>query len=342
MQLPKLLTSKIRSKGSAVPPDMAEIAAALHRLEQSSKEQNELLHQHSRALSEIGASLDGHAGWLGGQEQWLKDHNQVFAQHSDRLAALERVRSVGVFMNWIEHARLTTSPKVSIIMPTHNRVARLSTAIASVKAQSYSNWELVVVDDDSRDTTADFLETVDDARIVKLRTVRGSACGSRNVGLDHATGEIIAYLDDDNTMHPSWLKSVVWGLEQRPDTDVVYGAHVVDDSAAINRESTGGLPDMYLAPWDRQDLLTRNLADISAIAHRAGIPGARFDESLIEMGDWDLLCSVTAERDAVMIPAIACYYTTDAPDRLSGGDTFQADFDKVRRKHSTTTSTTTE
>lgn len=342
MQLPKLLTSRIRSTGSAIPPDMADIAAALHRLEQSSKEQNERLHEHSRALAEIGASLDGHAGWLGGHEQWLKDHSQVFAEQSRRLGALDRLHSVGVFMNWIEQATLKTSPKVSVIMPTHNRAARLPTAIASVKAQSYSNWELVVIDDDSQDTTADFLETLDDARIVKLRTVRGSACGSRNVGLDHATGDIIAYLDDDNTMHPSWLKSVVWGLEQRPDTDVVYGAHIVDDNAAINRESTGGFPHMHLEAFDRQDLLTRNLADMSAIAHRAGTPGARFDESLTEMGDWDLLCSVTAERDALMIPAIACFYTTDAPDRLSGGDTFQADFDKVRRKHSTTTSSTTE
>ncbi|MGB3676919.1 MAG: glycosyltransferase family A protein, partial [Candidatus Nanopelagicales bacterium] len=285
----------------------------------------------------MGGSLEGHARWLSGLELWLKDHDRVIAQHNRRLDDLERARSVGVFMNWIEHARLTTSPKVSVILPTHNRAALLAKAIASVKAQSYSNWEIIVVDDASQDGTPEFLGTLDDSRIVVLRTIRGSACGSRNVGLDHVTGEITAYLDDDNIMHPLWLKAIVWGLEQRPDVDVVYGAHVVDDSKRINRESSGGLPEMYLEPYDRATLLIRNLSDMSAIAHRAGLPAARFDESLVEMGDWDLLCGLTADRDALMIPAIACFYSTDAPDRLSGGNTFQDDYDKVRRKHARNT-----
>lgn len=278
--------------------------------------------------SPLTQALDGH-------EAWLRDHSTALAGLHERIEHLERIHSVSVFQHWITHARLTTSPLVSVIMPSHNRAAYLPAAIASVWAQTYPNWELIIVDDASDDSTPELLSTLDDSRIRSLRVAHGGCCAARNAGLDIAGGDIITYLDDDNTMHASWLKSVVWAFEQRPDTDVLYGAFVLDDVARVNRLGAGSLPTMILRPFDRQTLLTENLADISAIAHRAGLPGARFDESLTEMGDWDLLCALTADRDPLVLPAIACLYTTDAPGRLSGGPTYHADYENVRRKHAT-------
>jgi Glycosyl transferase family 2 len=300
-------------------------------------------------IANIAKAVDGH-------EQWLTDHSRAFEQLNawvarletelstrphpaqldalaERIENLERANSVRVFMEWINHARLTTGPRVSVIMPTRNRAAFLPAAIASVQAQTYPTWELVVVDDASDDSTPALLSTVDDPRVRSVRVAHGGCCAARNAGLDAASGEIIAYLDDDNLMHPAWLKSVVWAFEQRPDIDVLYGAFVLDDMSRVNQQGAGSLPTMFLRSYDRQTLLTENLADISAVAHRAGLPGARFDESLIEMGDWDLLCALTAERDPLVLPAIACFYTTDAPNRLSGGPTYQADYDTVRYKH---------
>ncbi|SRR6266545_773791 len=306
---------------------------------------------HQQQVVNLAKTVDGH-------EQWLTDHNKAFEQANawvarletelsarphpaqldalaERIENLERANSVRVFMEWINHARLTTGPRVSVIMPTHNRAAFLPAAIASVQAQTYPTWELVIVDDASDDSTPELLSTVDDPRVRSVRVRRGGCCAARNAGLDVAGGEIIVYLDDDNVMHPAWLRSVVWAFEQRPDIDVLYGAFVLDDVSRVNRQGAGSLPTMFLRSYDRQTLLTENLADISAVAHRAGLPGARFDESLIEMGDWDLLCTLTAERDPLVLPAIACFYTTDAPNRLSGGPTYQADYDTVRRKHTT-------
>ncbi|HEV2781746.1 MAG TPA: glycosyltransferase family A protein [Actinophytocola sp.] len=324
---------------------------------------------HEAALAGLRAELDAirhHGKALDGHEQWLSDHSRILteygqaldrmdkwvarleraqaAYHDDhehgehrelrrRLDELELAQSARVFMDWIGHARLRTSPRISVIMPTYNRVAFLPAAIASVAAQTYANWELVVVDDACTDPTPEFLATVDDPRVRPVRVEHGGVCAARNAGLAAATGEIIAYLDDDNTMHPSWLKSVVWAFEQRPDVDVVYGGIVLDDAERVIRRGSGGLPRMFLRPYDREVLLRENLADISAIAHRAGLPAARFDESLVEMGDWDLLCGLTAERDPLMLPAIACFYATDAPNRLSGGATYDADYETVRRKH---------
>lgn len=54
------------------------------------------------------------------------------------------------------------------------------------------------------------------------------------------------------------------------------------------------------------------------IAHRAGIPGAHFDEAFWECGDWDFFLSITQDQEPLMLPVVAFYYRTDSHDRLTG------------------------
>ncbi len=259
---------------------------------------------------------------------------------SNRIAALEqtigdldrhlRVRTV---MDWIAQAHVAAGPLVSVILPTRNRCEWLRRAIASVQAQAYVNWELIVVDDGSTDGTASMLSAGGDERVRGLRTSAGGVCAARNAALERAQGDLIAYLDDDNMMHPQWLKSVVWAFAQRPEATVLYGAFVVDDAARLHRQSSGEFPRLYFWPYDHQSVAVHNIADIGCIAHRAGLPDARFDETLREMGDWDLFLRLTRDAPPIALPAIACFYTTDAPNRLSNGPSFQADLDAVRSKN---------
>jgi hypothetical protein len=76
-----------------------------------------------------------------------------------------------------------------------------------------------------------------------------------------------------------------------------------------------------------------NTAHVGCIAHRASLPEMRFDETLREMGDWDLFLSLTRNAPPFALPAIACYYMTDAPNRLSFGPSHQSDLDRVREKN---------
>src|SRR5258705_12221856 len=118
-------------------------------------------------------------------------------------------------------------------------------------------------------------------------------------------------------MHPQWLKSVAWGFEQRPDSNVLHAAFVIDDVARVDPRERGELPQLFFYHYDHQALARDNIADIGCIAHRAGLAEGRFDESLREMGDWDLFLRLTREAAPLTLPAIACFYTTDAPNRLS-------------------------
>jgi hypothetical protein len=157
-------------------------------------------------------------------------------------------------------------------------------------------------------------------------------CAARNRGLAAARGSLITYADDDNLMHPLWLKAVVWAFSQRPDVDVLYGGFIIDDVLRVNQKDAGALPSYHLHPFDREHLARGNLCDIGGVAHRSGLAEACFDESLREMGDWDLLVRLTRDKDPLVVPAIACFYSTSAPNRLSGGPTYEADAARVRTR----------
>jgi hypothetical protein len=249
------------------------------------------------------------------------------------LDAQERQLAVRAFMDWISHLPPRNAPLVSVILPTRDRAELLPRAVASVLAQTHPNWELLIVDDGSEDDTGAVIDGLTDPRIRCFRAPGAGVCAARNLGLRQAQGALIAYLDDDNVMHPDWLKSVVWGFEQRAQGDVLYGAFIVDDTARIDGKGCGDLPKLYFWPYDHQAVAQHNIADIGCIAHRARLPQAHFDESLREMGDWDLFLRLTREAPPLGLPAIACFYTTDAPHRLSHGHTFDADLAFVREKN---------
>jgi len=260
----------------------------------------------------------------------LEERVQALSQHVSPVAA------TWAMMSWIEHAVFAETPLVSVIMPTRNRSQLLPRAVDALRAQAYPHWELIVVDDGSTDDTPQRLEQLRHAlgeeRLQAIRIEPSGVCAARNRGLAAARGSLIAYADDDNFMHPLWLKAVAWAFSQRPDVDVVYGGFIVDDLLRVNQEGAGALPSYHLYSFNREKLARHNLCDIGGVAHRRGLPGAHFDESLREMGDWDLLVRLTRDKAPLVIPVIACFYSTNAPNRLSGGPTYEADKARVRAK----------
>jgi hypothetical protein len=233
-----------------------------------------------------------------------------------RLEPLERGSEVAAMSAWLPHAELPEDLLISVVMPTRDRMHCLPAAVKSLQAQSYNTWELIVVDDGSSDGTAEFLAGIDDPRVRTLET--GGAAGvaaARNLALDSAYGEVIAYLDDDNLFDPHWLKAVAWTFRSLPDTSVCYGVRVFDDEGRALRRIVSGRPSMHFLGWDAEAILTENLADMNVLAHRRG--PIRFDEELAYYADWDLLIRLARDTRPVELPAIAVYYRTHVDDRLS-------------------------
>lgn len=109
-------------------------------------------------------------------------------------------------------------PRVSIVTPAYNAEALINRTIQSVVDQTFSDWELIIVDDCSSDNTRDVVEAwsakESRIRLIALEKNFGGPAGPRNVGVDQAKGEYIAFLDADDIWHPRKLELQVAVLDR--------------------------------------------------------------------------------------------------------------------------------
>ena len=121
--------------------------------------------------------------------------------------------------------------RVSVIMPVHNQDRHIAEAVKSVLHQTLREWELVVVDDGSTDTTAEVVARFRDPRIRYVHQAHHGVSHARNVGVSRSSGEYLAFLDSDDRYHPDKLKVHVDHLDGAPSLGMSYGPHIRIDEA---------------------------------------------------------------------------------------------------------------
>lgn len=111
-------------------------------------------------------------------------------------------------------------PRVSVIIPTHNRPALLAESLASLREQTMTDWEAIVVDDASSPPVT--IEEMDQRiRVLHHSDSQGGAA-AKNTGINNANGEILAFLDDDDLYAPIYLEKAINMLDRNPDLDVIF------------------------------------------------------------------------------------------------------------------------
>ena len=116
-------------------------------------------------------------------------------------------------------------PEISVVLTTFNRAALLACAIESVRAQVDANFELIVIDDASTDSTSEYLATLRDPRInIKIAEVNLGPSGARNLGLKMAVAPIVAFLDSDDIYLPHRLSTPLAALAADPDVVCVLSS----------------------------------------------------------------------------------------------------------------------
>jgi len=118
-------------------------------------------------------------------------------------------------------------PRFSIVIPTYNRADSVTHTLESCFSQSFSDFEIVVVDDGSSDNTVDVLGQIDDPRLKVCTQENAGPAAARNTGMDNASGDYIAFLDSDDVWYPEFLASADQMLAENPD-QVLYGQIIVD------------------------------------------------------------------------------------------------------------------
>jgi GT2 family glycosyltransferase len=185
--------------------------------------------------------------------------------------------------------RIPARPQVTVIIPTFNRARYLAEAVQSVLDQTFSDYELIVVDDGSTDGTSAVLAGFEDPRLRVLSQENRGISAAMNAGLRAARGEYIARLDSDDVWFSDLLTRETSILDSHPDIGVVYSKAQAMSANGRSREHYLGLPLRY--PYDT--LLSLLWGDctcnITTLARRSCFAAAGpYDETFRTHEDWDM------------------------------------------------------
>jgi glycosyltransferase involved in cell wall biosynthesis len=193
-------------------------------------------------------------------------------------------------------------PVISVIIPVYNAEATIRETIQSVLNQTFSDFELIVINDGSQDSTLEIISNIPDPRIKVFSYPNSGPQKSRNRGIKKATGDYLAFLDADDLWTPDKLDAQFQALEAHPEAAVAYSwTNWVDEKGQFWRRGT------YIsASGDVQAKLL--LIDFIGsgsnplIRRQALEKVGNFDESLVGGQDWDMWLRLAAYYPFAVVP----------------------------------------
>ncbi len=182
-------------------------------------------------------------------------------------------------------------PEVSVVVATHNRSGLLPLAIRSLTTQTFSNIEIIIVDDASTDNTLQVIDELirTDQRVIGLHSEKNVGPGAaRNLGILRATGEYIAIMDDDDISLPQRLETQMEVLVNEPGTDVVCSLVEYINKESITVGFSSVEPNGKPFPKNSDDLFVRLYLEGSILIN--GTLMARrqvWENFMYPMSPWD-------------------------------------------------------
>jgi glycosyltransferase involved in cell wall biosynthesis len=165
--------------------------------------------------------------------------------------------------------------RFSLIMGTVDRISEVERFLASLKAQSHGDFELIVVDQNPDDRLVPLLRSYEDElAITHIRERKRGASRARNIGIEYASGDILAFPDDDCWYPPDLLEKVVQAFVHPPEIDGLTGR--LTDSYG---RSVMGRFDLRPGRIDESNVWARGI-EATTFLRRSRVEGLRFDESL--------------------------------------------------------------
>lgn len=180
-------------------------------------------------------------------------------------------------------AEREAAPTVSVVMPLYNKVCHVGAAVRSVLAQTFTDFEIVVVNDGSTDGSPRVVQELTDGRIRLLHQKNAGAAAARNAGIAAARGRWVAFLDADDTWRPEKLARQLAVLEREPDLVWAAGVYVRTGPGPIALEQKVSDRGWLVRPEVLEDGLFA-LADASCLW--IGTIMVRRD-ALLELGGFD-------------------------------------------------------
>lgn len=186
--------------------------------------------------------------------------------------------------------------KISVIIPTYNRADKIEKSIRSVLNQTYSDMEVLVVDDASTDNTRDVVCSIQDERVRYIRLEQnGGASAARNAGVSFADTEWIAFHDSDDAWRFDKLEKQIQYRDLHPEYDLIYTAYVLHLANEEDIYVPGSMPVECLQGDMYNLLLKGNTIGAPTILMRKAVfeEVNGFDTTWKSLEDWDFVLRIS-------------------------------------------------
>jgi len=211
----------------------------------------------------------------------------------------------------ISESESKNTDKVSIIIPTHNRVELLKRALESCFSQTYKNIEIIIINDCSTDGTKEYLDSLDSIKVIhNPKSLR--APKSRNLGAEHSTGEYLCFLDDDDVLLPRKIEKQVRKFQEldNPNVGILSCDSLEirkDKSFVVENRKKGNLHKDLLAKYCVVGGTLTLLIKREAF-YKAGM----FDVQLRSNQEYDLMIRIARDYEFDFVPEVLVHkYETD-------------------------------
>lgn len=199
-------------------------------------------------------------------------------------------------------------PAISIVMPCYNGARYISTSVESVLRQSFTSFELIIVNDGSTDDSSRILDTIGDDRMIVVNQANTGVIGARNKGLSLASAEYVAFLDADDTWDRDFLSKMYQALQVRAGACLAY-------CGWQNVGVTGPRGEPFIPPnYENQKKIDTLLEGCrwpihAVLARRKNVIAVGgFDQRFLTGEDYWLWLRMALFRPIVQVPEVLAYY----------------------------------
>ncbi len=209
---------------------------------------------------------------------------------------------------------------ISIVIPLYNKEKSIYATLQSVCSQTYTDFEVIIVDDGSTDESAATAASYRDSRIRIICKENGGVCSARNRGIQEAKGEYIALLDGDDQWDKMYLEEQVKMIHDFPDA-AMWGINFAElNNGKLIRKLETGLPDGYRGYVENYFEMKGRVSDLfcsSSVVIRKEIFGkvGMFDERIKYAEDTDMWWRIIATNKVAFYDRYMVFYQYDAENR---------------------------
>lgn len=179
-------------------------------------------------------------------------------------------------------------PKVSVVIPAYNAMQYIEKTLNSVFQQTFTDYEILIINDGSKDNIIEWVNQIEDARVRLITQANQGLPGARNTGIKHAVGEYIAFLDADDLWESSKLEKQVRYLDRHPEVGLVSSRVILIDQEDQFLYDVG-VPETERIPLEKLLVANLILCGSTPLVRRECFEASGvFDPYLRSAEDWDM------------------------------------------------------